>query len=397
MRKHYISHHALFYKVASRIFALVLEANPKLTWRDLQHLIVNTSKKTDPRDPEWRVNGAGHHFNNKYGFGVLDTAALVDAAMDRRWETADDQHICKELGGNTEHVIPKKGTFTATLFTDGCSKKENCITRLEHVRVYITIEHPRRGDLSINLTSPSGITHELLKPRDRDFSGDGFVNWPFMTVFSWGENPRGIWTLKVTDNANFDKRGKFKRWTLRMYGTCERPKPQITPFERKVCEKNCKKGCASRFSASCWNCTQYCHCGSGQCVQLCNEEDEVSEKDRHCVPPHIPIKNDTHAEEDSGELSTFVKWLIIFSLLAILVATVLIMYLFKTSGKFCWARPVVVEKNSAPPRHLIRNTTPTASIRSINTDRRRSEPRSFSYPKNLDSNDGPNTSNMIYI
>ena len=36
---------------------------------------------------------------------------------------------------------------------------------LEHVVVRITITHPRRGDLSINLTSPSGTKSQLLANR----------------------------------------------------------------------------------------------------------------------------------------------------------------------------------------------------------------------------------------
>lgn len=364
-------------------------------------MIVNTSKKTDTEDPGWKVNGAGYHVNNKYGFGVLDTAALVDLATNRQWKTATEQHICKELGASSEHVIPKKGTYTSTLFTDGCAMKTNCVTRLEHVRVYISISHPKRGDLSINLTSPNGTTHELLKPRDKDYSGKGFVNWPFMTVFSWGENPRGLWTLKVTDHSNHETKGVFKRWSLRLYGTCERPKPKITSYEYRICKQYCKKGCAKKFSDVCTNCTLLCHCGSGQCMQQCHEDDKFDENARHCIPPpqNDFENNKGNDDETTGELSTFVKWLIIFSLLAILVATVLIMYLFKTSGKFCWARPAV-DKNSTqpPPRHLIRNSTPTASIKSVSTqDRRRPEPRSLPFPKPLDPNDGPNSSNTIYI
>lgn len=382
---------------SSGIFALVLEANPNLSWRDLQHLIVNTSKKTDKEDPEWRINGAGHHVNIKYGFGVLDTAALVDMATNKHWKTAKEQHVCRELGTNANHVIPQGGTFTSTLFTDGCVKKTNCVTRLEHVRVYISISHPKRGELSINLTSPSGTVHELLKPRHKDYSGKGFDSWPFMTVFSWGENPRGIWTLHVKNQGLYVS--YLSKWSLRMYGTCEQAKPQITQYEHRICNQSCRKGCPTKFSDACNNCSYlYCHCGTGQCTAFCEEDDEVNEAARHCVPPVMENTNDTD-DSATGELSTFVKWLIIFSLLAILVATVLIMYLFKTSGKFCWARPAVEKTTTQAPRRLVRNSTPTASIKSTSTDhRRRSEPRQVSvFPKTIDPYDGPNSSNTIYI
>lgn len=39
--------------LAAGIFALVLEANPELTWRDMQHLVVHTAKKNDPTGASW--------------------------------------------------------------------------------------------------------------------------------------------------------------------------------------------------------------------------------------------------------------------------------------------------------------------------------------------------------
>lgn len=39
--------------LAAGIFALVLEANPELTWRDVQHLVVQTAEKNDPNGASW--------------------------------------------------------------------------------------------------------------------------------------------------------------------------------------------------------------------------------------------------------------------------------------------------------------------------------------------------------
>ena len=39
--------------LAAGIFALVLEANPELTWRDVQHLVVQTAEKNDPSGASW--------------------------------------------------------------------------------------------------------------------------------------------------------------------------------------------------------------------------------------------------------------------------------------------------------------------------------------------------------
>lgn len=48
----------------------------------------------------------------------------------------------------------------------GCSDNPNHhVNYLEHVVVRITITHPRRGDLAIYLTSPSGTRSQLLANR----------------------------------------------------------------------------------------------------------------------------------------------------------------------------------------------------------------------------------------
>ena len=52
--------------IAAGILALVLEANPNLTWRDVQHLLVHTSKLVSPTDSSWYTNKAGFHHSNKY-------------------------------------------------------------------------------------------------------------------------------------------------------------------------------------------------------------------------------------------------------------------------------------------------------------------------------------------
>ena len=41
--------------LAAGIFALVLEANPDLTWRDMQHLVVHTARKNDPDGLSWKT------------------------------------------------------------------------------------------------------------------------------------------------------------------------------------------------------------------------------------------------------------------------------------------------------------------------------------------------------
>ena len=45
--------------MAAAIVALTLEANPKLGWRDMQHIIVQTSKRHLLKADDWSTNGVG--------------------------------------------------------------------------------------------------------------------------------------------------------------------------------------------------------------------------------------------------------------------------------------------------------------------------------------------------
>jgi len=47
---------------------------------------------TSPLDEGWRRNGAGKWFNQKFGFGKLDAAALVEHA--NKWTNVGEQKIC---------------------------------------------------------------------------------------------------------------------------------------------------------------------------------------------------------------------------------------------------------------------------------------------------------------
>jgi subtilisin-like proprotein convertase family protein len=64
----------------------------------------------------------------------------------------------------------------------------------------VKLEHERRGDLTIGLVSPDGTKSILLSTRPLDDSRDG-VDFTFMTVHHWGEDPVGTWTLNIQDNS----------------------------------------------------------------------------------------------------------------------------------------------------------------------------------------------------
>jgi len=188
--------------LAAGMIALTLEANPKLTWRDIQALIVTTAQITSPVDEGWKRNGAGFHFNHKFGFGRLDANAMVEAA--RNWDNLPPQRKCTAASGFDHQDIPRGDSLYINVPTVACESSSAQVVKVEHVVLTISFVHRRRGDVSIDLLSPRETRNQMLSTRRYDDSDEGLDEWNFMTVYNWGENPKGTWRLKITDNPNQD-------------------------------------------------------------------------------------------------------------------------------------------------------------------------------------------------
>jgi len=211
---------------AAGVFALALEANPTLTWRDIQHLTVLTSKRNSLFDAKgrfhWTMNGVGLEFNHLFGFGVLDAGAMV--ALSKEWKTVPARYHCD--GGSVKEArrIPSRGTLVLKLDTKACQGTDTEVNYLEHVQAVVTLNSTRRGDTNIYLTSPMGTRSMILSRRPNDDDRhDGFVKWPFMTTHTWGEYPRGTWTLEVRFVGDKPQAGWLKEWTLMLHGTKDAP------------------------------------------------------------------------------------------------------------------------------------------------------------------------------
>jgi kexin len=229
--------------IVAGVLALVLEANPNLSWRDVQGILASTSRRVtdDPDDDTLVTNSAGITHSNFYGFGIVDAEAAVEAA--KTWalygpeqmllgrsgivnlEIADD--ATKTLTSTIRIVTPgissghaaststlsskdfESDTFdnTTSRSQGGSSTRQDQTEEVffitESVVVYVDLTHFSRGDLAVVLTSPHG-TKSVLSPGKRPETSqltsdneDEF--WKLMTVRSWGEMAQGDWTLGITD------------------------------------------------------------------------------------------------------------------------------------------------------------------------------------------------------
>ncbi|ORZ18774.1 peptidase S8/S53 domain-containing protein [Absidia repens] len=206
--------------LAAGVFALVLSIRPDLTWRDMQYLCVQTAVPLSLEDTDWTLLPSGRMYNHKFGYGKLDAYAIVEAA--KTFEKVGPQTYLQVSSPENKRTIPDR-TLEFNDLTDTISVTQDMVdaaglARLEHITVMVYIEHDRRGDLEVLLESPQNISSQLGAPRKYDVSAEGLINWTFMTVKHWDEDPVGDWTLRVIDWKRSQFTGSFTNWTITLWG-----------------------------------------------------------------------------------------------------------------------------------------------------------------------------------
>ncbi len=269
--------------MVSGVVALMLSANPKLSWRDVQEILAESATKNDPTDtgipsvpvtpgPQsfplpvlsgWFNNGYGYtsdgaivqvdangkpvgvtlpsdvtvtpfHLNDKYGFGEVNAGNAVTLA--KTWTPMQPEQTITSGQITVNQAIPDgvaQGVSVPVTIT--------APMHVEHAEVVLNITHPQRGDIEVILTSPNGTRSTLQMVRsfhdnsttpptdftfDASFDSSGnlipnanYTNWSTSTVQDWGQSASGKWTVSVSDRDNNGQVGTFDSFTLNLYGT----------------------------------------------------------------------------------------------------------------------------------------------------------------------------------
>ena len=213
--------------------ALLLEARPDLTWRDIKHILARTARQVDPgRAPverllsggyyelqhRWTVNGAGHRFHNWYGFGAVDVDAALNLAAVHQSDT---------LGEYWETLPYTRDALALSIADSNLNGARDQLriddldpaARVESATVTVRVDHPFPHDLSIELISPSG-TRSVLNPAFNNLLGRprprlALLEWNLLSNAFYGEDPAGDWELVVVDAATRDE-GRLTGWDLRL-------------------------------------------------------------------------------------------------------------------------------------------------------------------------------------
>jgi subtilisin-like proprotein convertase family protein len=210
--------------------ALILQANPALTWRDVKHILAATAQQVDATrpavnvmlsdgtyeaDPTWTNKAAGFNYHNWYGFGMVDASAAVNMA--RTYVSALGTLVNTGFISSATPLgiaIPDNSIVGAS---NNLAVPAGPVTVIEAVQIRVNLTHTFDGDLGIELISPAGTRSVLKNIGDGYLNAQNLVNQVFLSNAFYGENPVGTWTIKVVDGAAQDT-GTLTDWAIRIYG-----------------------------------------------------------------------------------------------------------------------------------------------------------------------------------
>ena len=196
--------------VVSGVVALILQANPNLGWRDVQEVLIRSATQTDPTNSEWRTNKAGFKFNPNFGAGRVNAGAAVALAIN--WANLPAMTSTASEQTSLNLAIPDNNNTGITRSFDLSASN----LRVEQTLVTVDIAHAHRGDLVINLVSPSGTISPLA-----ELHGDTNANYEsmsFRSTFNWGEDSKGTWQVQISDRRAATT-GTLTRVKLEVFGT----------------------------------------------------------------------------------------------------------------------------------------------------------------------------------
>lgn len=233
--------------IASGIIALMLEANPNLTLRDIKFILQQTADISRIAPTEftsgtayasieeeldegnyiyrtgatagggltptlWQVSGGDVPHSDLYGFGVIDADDAVAAAENYGGSPnlliLDTGLVAVEDGEVEDASYEEYRELQSFLQVNDGWSDQLCIRpniQIEEVELTITISGRGNGDLGIFLVSPRGTSSPMHVPH-ADYSWVGIngveyamFNARFNSFKHWGELSSGEWDIFVDD------------------------------------------------------------------------------------------------------------------------------------------------------------------------------------------------------
>jgi subtilisin family serine protease len=203
--------------------ALILQANPNLTYRDLKYILATTARKVhlneDNEDmgiPYWVENARGITHSPIYGFGILDVASAVAKA--ETFENLSEEIILDKKTQSVEQNINSGALSDSVSSTINISED----ILVEHVTINLNMPNFTKvalNKLEVILTSASGTESYILYPNLQNTFVGTLNNWEFSTVAFLDETSKGSWVISVRDTrSGISYSTEFVSWSIQIFG-----------------------------------------------------------------------------------------------------------------------------------------------------------------------------------
>ncbi|SIN79042.1 S8 family serine peptidase [Salinivibrio sp. ES.052] len=242
------------------VTALIAEANPNLSWREIRYILAKTADKVDPNDEPvtllvgshltnniesqnsidkqsngvtthlgWVENAAGYSFNNKYGFGRVNAGKAVALALQGLTLPPLIKTDWIDITPTNSPVVIPDADAQGAAFSFKLGHEIDSNLTLEGMQFGFNIENSdlfkvgsgdltgstAASDLAIKVISPEGTEAVLATSRTSlgvyqglgNDSAPGYayhVSGPMLVNAFLGEKVQGEWTVNIVDTNRAD-------------------------------------------------------------------------------------------------------------------------------------------------------------------------------------------------
>ena len=210
------------------VVALMLEANPALTWRDVKHIIATTADQVGSdsdytytfrgiKQYEWETNSAGYKFHNWFGFGKIDAAEAVTTAA---------SYTANSRGSFVSTNFVNSGSINLAINDNGTNATSSLnVTKpsgsndfVEFVTLSVQLSHPVPKSIGLRLQSPDGTIINVMTPMSNIGTNPSSTIFQIGVAGLYGESIEGAWTLAVNDYIVDSTPGTLTYWGITVYG-----------------------------------------------------------------------------------------------------------------------------------------------------------------------------------
>jgi subtilisin family serine protease len=204
--------------IAAGVVALMLDANPRLGYRDVQEILAYSARRAVFLEADgsqfnkavnW--NGGGLLTSDDFGFGNIDAHDAIRLA--ETWQKTSTVENLQLIDGRVE-----TRNFSVSAGREGSAKAFfDSSQRIEQIAVSVDLQAARLEDVIIELISPLGTTSLLSnKPFDDEDPMPDNLNYTFNTVQNWGETLQGEWTLRLVNGVTGSP-VTVNAWSIKAY------------------------------------------------------------------------------------------------------------------------------------------------------------------------------------